>query len=696
MSIDKKVFNVEKNITATGGSATDVMKNIPSLAVDVDGDILLRGKETTLLIDGKPATLLGGDVAAALQSLPAASIQSIEVITNPSARYDAQGMSGIINIITKKDNRFGANGSLTLGAGTRDKYNGSLNLNMKNDKWNVFLNSSLRRNRNYSRTSNERRSADDLMQTASYEDNIRLHGGFFNTVGAEYAIDQRNTITLTQNINLMQWGNEGTTRFQTYASGIADSFQARASDNLGGPLSLSTSIDYKRRYAKPKKELSSNITFARTNVRRTQEFITNQYNATGDEIWGPVTQKADGGGSSTSLNGQVDFTSPFFSKEGKLDAGAKTQLFWFESNNNALVDSGDGAGWRRDAVLQNDFNYSQQIHAGYVSFSDVKGKIGYQAGLRLEYSHYEGTSSLLPDTVDGYSNEFLSLFPSAYLSYKLPAEQTLYLSYTRRTNRPSFFQMMPYVDVSNPMDISRGNPDLVPEFIHNTELNYNRQFRKGHQFIASAYYQYTQNLIDRIRTFQDSTAIAVSMPQNLNHGVTYGTELTGKFQLLPVWDATVNVNYFRNEIHGGDATQLLNNSGSSWFTKLNSNVKLPAGFSLQLSGAYEAPKVAAQGKVLEVYWVDAAVRKNLWNNKANIVLSVSDIFNTRKYTNLYEFPNATQTIYRDRETRIANISFTYRFGKSDLKSGSRRSREGSQMPARERDNIKQGEDQGGF
>ena len=233
MSIDKKVFNVEKNLTSAGGSATDVLQNIPSVSVDVDGAISLRGKESIILIDGKPATMFGGDVTSALQSMPASSIQSIEVITNPSSKYDAQGTAGIINIITKRDKKFGLNGSVTAGAGTRDKYNGSLNLNLKNKKWNVFLNSSMRMNRNYNRTSNDRVNNNNPASFSSYDDNIRKFNGFFNSIGAEYTINDKNTITLTQNINKMQWGGDGISTYKVYATPtLLDSSQSRSSYNL--------------------------------------------------------------------------------------------------------------------------------------------------------------------------------------------------------------------------------------------------------------------------------------------------------------------------------------------------------------------------------------------------------------------------------------------------------------------------------
>lgn len=698
MSIDKRTFNVEKNITATGGSATDVLQNIPSVSVDVDGTVSLRGKASTILIDGKPATLFGGDVTSALQSLPSASIQSVEVITNPSSKYDAQGTAGIINIITKRDKKFGFNGSVTVGAGTRDKYNGSLNLNVKNEKWNIFLNSSMRLNRNYNRTTNERTNVGSDAFFSSYDDNIRKFNGFFNSLGAEYTINKNNSITLTQNLNRMQWGGDGISNYKVYTANLIDSTQRRSSYNIGGPLSSSTSLDYKHKFKKEKQELTANATYAKTWVERNQEYETAILNSDGVQRNRTVYQKAPGSGSNASLNAQVDFTTPL-NKTDKLDAGLKTQLVWFESKNNPTIDSGFGI--KTDYTLLNVFKYNQQTHAAYANYGGQRGNWGYQAGLRFEYFSYSGTTQNM--TSASYTTEFINLFPTAYVSYKLPKEQNIFLSYSRRTNRPGFMQLMPYVDLSNPQDTNVGNPNLKPEFINNTELNYSKSFKKGHNLTASAYYQFTENMIERYRKFYgDGTTF--TQPQNLNTGITYGLELIGKMQLLPKWDATLSFNFFQNEVRGANIDPVLNNSGFSWFSKLNTNIKLPKDFSVQINGNYEAPKVAAQGTLKEVYWLDIAVRKNLLKNKATLTVNVSDIFNTRKYTTVYDYPSYTQTTYRDRETRIGNISFTYRFGRSESSGrepkgmGGNNRRGGKDtkgQQTKERDNLKTDEGGGG-
>lgn len=702
MGIDKKVFNVDKNITSTGGSASDVLQNVPSVSVDVDGAVSLRGKSNvTILIDGKPATLLGGDETTALQSLPASSIDQVEVITNPSAKYDATGMTGIINIITKREKKFGFNGSINLGAGTRDKYNGSLNLNMKNEKWNIFLNSSYRQNRMYRRNTTwiENKFNDGFSE--SYEDNLHIFNGFFNSIGAEYKIDTNNSVTLTQNLNKMYWGGKGSSDFYRYTSD--DNLLYRQERDFlsgGGPISSSTSLDYKRKFRKKDRELSANATYVTSWRDGEQEYTTRTYNQGDVLVGGPIYQDAPSTSGNNSLNAQVDYVSPMLTKNVKLEAGLKSQLFWLKSNNEPTIDS-PGMTRQVDSILFNGYDYTQQIYAAYTSWSDKVGKFRYQGGLRMEYAYYEGTTT----QVQGkrYKNEFLNLFPSAFVSYELPKNQSVYLSYTRRTHRPRFWHLLPFVDLSNPQDTSVGNPDLVPEFIHNFELSYNKLYEKGHNIIVSGYYQYTKNLIERYRIFYETTNTSFTQRRNLNAGLTYGLELTGQVQLVNrIWDMTLNTNLFHNQILGSNIDPTLDNSGFGWFAKLNSTVKLPKNFSVQVNGNYEGPKVVAQGTRQEVYWIDVALRKNFWDGKANLVLNVSDIFNTRKYTNEFDFANSFQTSYNDRETRIGNITFSYRFGTSENRGFGGRKRNGRANKTettpdtnKDRDNIKDKEDDNG-
>ncbi|PQJ11975.1 hypothetical protein CJD36_009295 [Flavipsychrobacter stenotrophus] len=684
LKVDKKVFNVEKNITSSGGSATDVLQNVPSVSVDVDGSVSLRGKRgVTILIDGKPATLLGSDVTSALQSMPASSIESVEVITNPSAKYDAQGTTGIINIITKKDGRLGINGNVTLGAGTRDKYNGNFGLNIRKGKWSAFMNANLRINNTYNNVITDRqdRAADTLGRLKSYhtyEHVPRNFSGSFNSIGVTYDVNKYNSFTITENINKMGFGFSDNSDYNIYSSAnqavLPIYHQNRFSKSSGGPLSLSSAIDYKHKFKKKDEELSIDATYATTTIQREQIYTTyaDSPGVAGTHLY-DIEQNAPGGGGNSTFNAWADYMDPLFTKNGKLGLGFKSQFYWFNSKNTPTTDTlHNSIPPVTDYSLYAKYDYEQQIHAAYVNWSDQVDKFSYQLGLRAETAEYKGTYQSAGDT--SLKNSFTNLFPSAFVSYQLPGQQTVYLNYSRRTNRPNFFQLLPYLDLSNPSTVNTGNPDLIPEFIDNVEFSYNRLDKKGNNIIFSAYYQYTKNLIERLSNpIKEGQFMGLleSKPRNLESGTTFGLEAIGNLKLTKIWDATVNVNFFQNKIIIGEANKELignftNRDGFGWFAKANTSLKLPAGFSLQANGNYESAKVIAQGKTKDTYWIDLALKKNMLKGKATLVLNVSDIFKTHRFINEFDQAQYYQTINRVKETRIGNITFTYRFGKTDV------------------------------
>lgn len=682
LKVDKKVFNVEKNTTTAGGSATDVLQNVPSVSVDADGTVNLRGKSNvTILIDGKPATMLGSDVTSALQSLPAGSIESVEVITNPSARYDAQGTTGIINIVTKKDGRLGINGNVTIGAGTRDKYNANAGITVRKGKWSTFLNLSARQNLTFNNVTTDRQDTTGISYY-TYEHVPRKFNGSFNSIGATYDIDKNNSITFTENVNIMEFGFRDSSDFYIYPladqQGTPTFHRFRNSTFSGQPVSFSHSLDYRKKFNKKGREMNIDATYATTRMEREQGFLTIiDVNSTPTYL---INSNAPGGGGNSSLNVWADYVDPI-TKNGKLGIGFKSQFYNFNSDNNPLIDTADitpDDTIRVDSSLFTVYNYDQQIHAAYVNWSDQIGKFSYQLGLRVEDAIYDGTGRI--PRLDSFHNEFLNLFPSAFVSYQLPKDQTIYVNYSRRTNRPNFMQMMPFKDFSNPGTVSMGNPNILPEFINNIEVNYSRNTPKGHTYILSSYFAQTINLSERVLrpiTAADSTlglaeqvGQLLSQPLNIASGTTFGLEGTARLQLSKIWDATVSGNFFTNKLTPGNLgpqyTALISTTGGQgWFGKVNSNLKLPKNFSLQLNGNYESPKVIAQGNQLESYWIDLAVKKNFWNNKGSLTINCSDVLKTRRFINEYNTSVYTQTINRVKETRIGNISFTYRFGKTD-------------------------------
>ncbi len=691
LKVDKKVFNVEKNITSAGGSASDVLQNVPAVSVDADGNVSLRGKTgVTILIDGKPATMLGTDVASALQSLPAGSIENVEVITNPSAKYDAAGTSGIINIVTKKDGRLGINGTATLGAGTRDKYNGNFGINLRKGKFNVFANASYRDNNTYNNVTTVRHNKDTLGNTTgnynAFEHVPRKFGGSFNSIGASWDPDKYNSITVTENINLMHFG------FKDYATYLVQGLdtnhnmgdQARLTKNSDFDihlLSISSAVDYKHKFKKKDEELSFDLTYASTDVTRSQNNYTDSTFSYLNPNPGIVNEVSPASGRNSTFTAWADYTDPLFTQNGKLGMGFKSTISAFSNSGNPTI-SHNGDVPVSDSALFSNYSFTTQINAAYVNWSDQFGKFSYQLGLRVEQAGYTGSGAIPKDTSLTYS--IVNPFPSAFISYQLANQQSIYLNYSRRTNYPDFRSLLPFKDLSNPGTVNMGNPNLRPEFIHNIEFSFSKATKRGDNIILSAYYSYTQNLTQRITraiVAKDSTmglsqqaGELLTQPVNIASGTTYGLEGTGHLQFFKWWDATVNLNFFQNNLVVGDQdpayTQYLSNSGGfSWFGKLNTSVKLPKNFSIQLNANYESPKVIAQGSLQQSGWVDLAVRKNLWKNKATIVVNCADIFKSRRFVTDYNLAAYNESINRVKETRIGNITFTYRFGKTDLKQG---------------------------
>ncbi len=706
LAIDKKIFNVEKNITSEGGTASDALKQVPSVSVDLDGNVSLRGKgNVTILIDGKPSALLGSDPAVALQNIPSAAIENIEIITNPSSKYDAQGMGGIINIVLKKDKKMGMNGSLSGGIGTNDKYNARGNINLRNNKFNVFANYSFRSAmRNNFESSNRILNYGQPNAFGSYSeiDGRRKSTNNFLNIGADYYLDNRNTISVNANVGTFSWGGKqpNITRY-TDTSGQVFKYLNRYYEDNMQPWNYGGSVDYKRKFAKPGQELSANLSYSRNDGKRSNTVITRSYNGSEQQTGVDTLQDNPASSVNQNYNFQVDYSMPVL-KTGKFETGYKTQITDFTTANSPTKTYNDGTGNVTvvDQQLKSAFDYKQYVNALYANFSNTYGKFGYQAGLRVEQSNYTGN---VEGTKDALKNKYLNLFPTAFLTYKLSTTEDLQLNYTRRINRPSFWNLFPYLNINDPQNITTGNPDLRPEFINASELTYSRMFKQGHTIIASAYVQYTTNLIQRVRSMPDSQGVTITKPYNLGSGLTYGAEVTAKFQLNKWWDATLNANLYRNEINGSNIDPYLNNSGYSWFAKAITNVKLPYATSLQFTGEYQAPAIVAQGKTQEVYSIDAGLKKDFYKGLASLTFNVSDIFNTRKNITIFDNAGYYQYNYRKPETRIANLTLSIRFAnKEGMKAaGLMRGRSNNNKNAKDRnENLKGGGsgegDSGGF
>ncbi|RXK86700.1 TonB-dependent receptor [Filimonas effusa] len=688
LDLDKKVFNVEKNLVSAGGTGLDVIQNVPSVNVDIDGNVTIRNSSPQLFIDGRPTTL-------SLDQIPAASIESVEVITNPSAKYDASGAgAGILNIVLKKDKKKGYNGNARAGIDSRGGLNGGLDLNVRQGKFNVTASGMINQMKDKTTGTTERFNLTTTPQTAISQSNVDKNNGnmLFGKVGLDYFMNNKTSLSLEgvrMHGEFTPTGLLNTYTDSLFLSGKRTSFSQRDANNSrnfnGGGLKLGM----KQLFAKEGEELTADINvFGGKNTNNANYFTRYYDQGIGSNIIGTQQQQTIGTGKDRFYTLQTDYVKPLGEKT-KLEAGLRASLQHIENvTDNYLYNQVSGKSEKVDAASTN-YKNNNNVYAAYLSVSSSIKNFGYQVGLRAERSNYNGD---LITTGEHFSNNYpISLFPSVFLSQKLAGDQQLQLSYTRRINRPNFFQLIPFTDYSDSLNITRGNPDLVPEFTNSFELSYNKNFSRSSTFLASVYYRRSNHLITR---YLDTTINAISGKQDLvntyinaNSSYTTGAEITLQNNVSNWWDMSTNLNLYNSRINTGNIGGGSSEALWSWFGKMNHNFKLPAGLALQLTGMYQSKtnlpvnnnkgnmggppgmqsQSASQGYIKSFYSIDAAIKKTfLKNNAAAVSLSINDIFRSRRTDQYSESDYFTQYYSRLRSPQMVRLNFTYRFGKADL------------------------------
>lgn len=674
MGIDKKVFNVDRNLTSVGGTAQDVLKNVPAVNVDIDGNVTVRNASPNIFVDGKPSTLT-------LDQIPADAIESVELITNPSAKYDAEGMSGIINIVLKKNKRAGINGMVMAGIGTGDKYNGGGNINVRQGKVNVFANYMINSQRIWGNGTTDRTNflngtTSSLLQESDSRTSPRFQ---FGRIGLDYYLDNRNTISISQNIVDGNFKNFEDLR-STFNKG--DSMSNRLNNNKFGFRNYTTQLGFKHTFAEPNREWTADFNYNRSTNDRTGSFLTQPVDMNNTPLAQSTYQTNNSDGRTTFITIQTDYTDPI-GKNGKLEAGLKTTLRNYSSVYDVFDEDTTTGEFHFNNLLSNDYKYKEQIYAGYLNYAGARGNFGYQAGLRVEQYVYSGE---IPSEGMKFkpTRATPGFFPSVYLSQKMKNDQELQLNYSRRVTRPNFFQLIPYRDYTDPLNQREGNPNLRPEYTNSVEFSYAKNWKTAN-FLGTVYYRNTNNLISAISTPIGTDTLLTSFT-NANKNNNYGAELTLKNTFFKIWDLTTNVNFYQTELSYTQDKQDYKNSNFSWMAKINSELKLPANFTLQISGNYQAPTIAlpsgsgggrggggfgmvpvsAQGTIKGMSSVDAGLKKDFLKNRtASLTLALSDVFNTRQYELNQAAPAFVQDYIRKRESRILRLTFSYRFGKFD-------------------------------
>ena len=664
LGIDKKSFNVDQSLVSQGGSATDLLSNVPSVQVDVDGNISLRGSSSVrVLINGKPSALTGGDITDILQSIPASAIETIEVITNPSSKYDAEGQAGIINIVLKKNVQKGFTGSASASVGTQHTYNGTFSLAYQNKNINLYTNYSYRKgdrvgNGTIDKTTT---STDGSVQTQNQVANQQFtFTGQNIRTGIDINLTPKSTLSFTNNINIRNRDRNqtGSTLINSNDSLIQRIDQLNLSNGHGTNLDFTSDFDHK--FKKKGEELTATVGYSLDRNNNFDNLNSDYYYYTLPEYIESVQHNTTIG-KQHNWNIQADYTLPF--KNGKLESGFRSTIN--NSFNNYVSDTLNTStgNYDYDPLLSNDFIYKENINAVYTNYQHDFGKFSMQAGLRLEDTHIRTT--LTDRTVTKNKQDYFRIYPTLFLTEKLSENQTLQLSYSRRVSRPNSRQLSPFIDESNPTNYQQGNPNLVPEDTHSFELSYINYWRSV-TLTSSLYYRLTNDNIQQITTplTAGNLDTTITRFENLKSATNAGYELIAKVSPISAIDITANVNIYYRHIAGDAALDLLTTNGYAWNGNITANVKATKKLGFQLRADYQGPQVIPQGRMQAIHGVDGGVRYDL-TKKLNISANVRDIFNTRKFVSDidYNTPYFTSAQVSDRRfsTRTGVVTLAYRF-----------------------------------
>ncbi len=671
LALDKKIFNVGKDLANAGGNAADILGNIPSVSVDVDGAVSLRGTNNVkILIDGKPSGLVSFKGADGLRQLPGNLIDRVEVITNASARYEAEGNGGIINIILKKERTQGLNGSFDLITGNPANFGGSANVNYRKNHLNFFLNYGL----NY-RDSRGDGSVYQEVYTADTtfiyrQTNERKNPQYNNNIrgGLDYFFNDKNILTASYT-----WRHSNSKRLSElayydylFSTDNPTGISTRSQDEKEIEPNSEYSLNYKKMFGREGHELVAEVRYL-DNWEDSDQYFTESTFLPDHTPSGQPDQLQHSYNFETEkqLLFQLDYVKPF-GKEGKFETGLRSNFR--DMTNDYLVEQFADDAWQPLTGLNNNFVYNENIHAAYGILGNKINRFSYQLGLRGEWTDVTTT---LKQTNEVNPRNYVNLFPSTHFTYDLPGQNAVQASYSRRVRRPQYRDLSPFFTYTDNRNFFSGNPDLEPEFTDSYELGHIK-YMDNASMSSTLYYRHTTGKIERIREVDDQ-GNSVTLPKNLSTENAFGAEFTGAYSPYKWWKVDGNVNFFRAITDGGNLGESFKSDTYSWFARLTSRITFWKNTDLQVRGNYDAKAQTTQGYRKPRWFLDLAISKDILQNNGTITLNVSDVFNTRRYQSVSKGDNFyTENDFQWRARQI-NLTFSYRLHqqkrKSDKKQG---------------------------
>ena len=680
--IDRIVMNVDASVTNVGSTALEVLEKSPGVSVDKDGNISLKGKSSVMvMIDGKPSYLSGAELANLLGNMNANQLSQIEIMTNPSAKYDAAGNAGVINIKTKKSITQGFNGSVTLnyGQGVYAKTNNSIMLNYRTNKVNTFLNYGYSLNKGFMDLDIQRNffgtSGIKISELNQQANRINQNQNNNLKLGLDYFINKHSTLGIVTTGFIAPQKQDGfTTSYLKDGNANINSIERtiRTVDNTwkNGTVNL----NFHSSFDSSKRDITANFDYLHYDFSGNQNITGLTYNPNQmfqaeNHLKNLLPLTID------IYSGRLDYAQPL-NNGVKLETGIKSSLV--KTNNVSNFYNLSNKNWLTDSTLSNAFNYSENINAAYLNLNKKFGKWMVQAGVRLENTNYKGLQSSLSQKSDSsFSRNYTSLFPTAFISYEMNGNNQFALSIGRRIDRPAYQELNPFIGFIDKYTYSTGNPFLQPQFSTNIELSHSYK----NLLTTTIYYSVVHDMINETLIHKDS--VIIRSVGNIGTRYNYGITESATIPVSKWYSATLFANLYQNKYTGEINGYPFNAKQLALSLNVNNQFSFTNGWSAELSGNYTS-RNRDEGQAIRLPFgqVSAGIAKQLLNNKASIKFNIRDIFYTQNPKEIQNFQDVQSTLKISRDTRVFNIAFVYRFG-TTLKS-----KPASSLPTDEQQRVK--------
>jgi outer membrane receptor protein involved in Fe transport len=667
IGVDRKIFNVGSDLGNTGNSAAEILDNIPTVAVDAEGNISLRGSGgVRMLIDGKPSGLVNAGNAEALRALQGNMIERVEVITNPSARYEAEGMVGIINIVLKKDQRKGVNGSFETTVGYPQRYSLGANVNFRREKVNYFINYGVR----YSERDGDGKAdqffplADPPFRTTI--DNERLGTGWSQNIrgGLDFFLNENTTLTAAAMLRFDDENNESRILYRDYEVDQSSPYRSseRIDDEKEVERNMEFSLNLEQKFSSDDHVLNAFVQYMEDG--ETEDSELTETVLSGADMDDELFQRVFNEEREENFLFQSDYMHPF-GNDARFEAGLRGELR--KIRNPYEVEELDNGSWMGLDDFTNHFLYDENVISAYLQGANKFGAIGVQLGLRAEYSDI--TTFLEQGAVEN-KRDYLDFFPTLHTTYHFNDYNAWQISYSRRINRPHFWSLNPFYGFSDSRNISTGNPNLKPEYTDAYESGY-VYTTEASSFYAGVYFRYTSDVIERI-SYVDEAGITFSVPRNLAERHAYGAETNLSVDPLKWWNLSANVNVYRMQTEGvfeyNNKVTDLSADTYSWDTRINSRMRWDNGLSFQTTFFYRGKEENTQGVRKPFYMMNASLSKEVLKGNGTLTFNVRDVLDSRKFRYELNQPDLISVNERRWSGQQFRLTFVYRLNQNGRRS----------------------------